>query len=219
MQGHMVYNDSGEGYENYGIFVWGDNQYSNCKTTVKVFVTVLYEEEVLVIPTGEVLKRTYWGPSPIDLVIWDGDMGYGASAPIRWNYTAGVSYSTYVGGYWTPDAYYDDYPQINPPVKGSFRYFGYFDSNYNGGGHSLKACVRLHVMNDVASEWGSGAIYYVPEVCFVTTRILSIRIKVVFEFETYWGIKSHTHIMGDGVNPDGNDIDLNKIPFVVGSCK
>ncbi|MBY9010200.1 MAG: hypothetical protein KGD74_10080 [Candidatus Lokiarchaeota archaeon] len=223
VQGHMVYDNSGNaGYEGYAVFLYGKNTFSSSKISVKIYVTALYEEKVSIIPTGQYIERTYWGPPPIDFITWDGDMGYGATTPGVWQYNVGITLYGYTFGYtYTSAAYYDAYPQVNPPiVEGIYRNMGYLNSIYDNGGHEFKACVRLQVHNNVANLWGSGVVNYNPGVYYAITRILSMRVKVIFKF--YHNDNSlqatHTHLMGDGVNPDNNDIDINQIPLAVGSC-
>lgn len=230
VQGHMVYDDSGNlGYENYAIFLRGDNGFSISRIGVKIYVTALYYRKIISMATGNAIITTFWDAPPINLVTWDGDMDYGASTPGTWSYTVGGQYKSFTfSATYTPSAYCIDYPKVNPPVEGTYRYLGYFNSRYNNGGHTFKACVRLHVNNDVAMDWASGVITYInPGVNYCLDKILSMRVKVVFSF--YSGIKwfwwytwtnegTHSHLMGDGVNPDNNDIDIASIPLVVGSC-
>lgn len=224
VQGHAVYDDSGNGgYENYAVFVYGRNTFSGSKTNVIIYVTALHETKVIAIPSGQVTTYSYWGPPPIDFITWDGDMDYGATTPGVWQYTLGVTIQSFNFGYtYTSTASYTAYPKVNPPVvEDIYRNMGYFKSLYSDGGHKFKACVRLQVHNNVANEWASGVVNYNPGVFYATTKILSIRVKVIFKFyHSDWdSLKgTHSHLLGDGVNPDNNDIDINQIPVVVGSC-
>ncbi|MFX1499078.1 MAG: hypothetical protein ACFFBH_16295 [Promethearchaeota archaeon] len=237
VQGHMVYNNEGYppgpgGYERYAIFLNGQNTYTSpTKIQVKMYLTAQYKEITDVIPTGQRITRQYWGPPPINLVTWDGDMDYAATTPGTWTYDVGIGaeakgFSFSFGYSYTPSAYHNDYPQVNPPIANDiYRYMGYFDSIYDAGRQEFKASVRLHVHNDVAGQWGAGVVNYNPGVYYMTTRIISIRIRAIFNFYSYWTNGhiwilqgSHSHILGDGVNPDNNDIDKPSIPFVAGTC-
>lgn len=222
VQGHMVYDDSGNGgYENYAVFLYGRNTCDPSKVNVRIQVTALFETKVIAIPSGQVTTYTYWGPPPIDFVTWDGDMDYGATTPGTWQYTVGATAYGFNFGYtYTSAAYYNAYPNINPPViEDIYRNMGYFSSIYDDGGHKFKACVRLQVHNTVATEWANGVVNYNPGVYYATTKILSIRVKVVFKYYESSTLRgTNSHILGDGINPDNNDIDINQIPLVVGSC-
>ncbi|MFW9771719.1 MAG: hypothetical protein ACFFFB_10365 [Candidatus Heimdallarchaeota archaeon] len=237
VQGHMVYNNEGYppgpgGYERYAIFINGQNTYTTpTKIEVKMYVTAYYEQEWMSMCSGNVYISHFWDAPPINLVTWDGDMDYAATTPMTWTYNVGVGaqakgFSFTFGYSYTASAYHNDYPQVNPPIADDiYRYMGYFNSIYDHGRQEFKSSVRLHVHNDVASEFGSGVTTYEPGTAIITRRILSIRIRVIFNFYSYWTnghiwIRhgSHSHILGDGINPDNNDIDKPSIPFVPGTC-
>lgn len=230
VQGHAVYDDSGNGgYENYAIFLYGRLSCSGSKINVGFYVTALYHEYLYNFGSGTESTRTYWGPPPIDLITWDGGgaMDYGATTPGEWSYTEGGQFQSYsFSATYTPAATCTAYPQTNPPiVEDYYRNMGYFSSKYADGSHQFKALVRLHVHNTVATQWGAGVISYTPGAFYMVTKILAIRVKVNFKYywtgHDIWNAEyrgTHSHLLGDGVNPDNNDADINEIPFVVGSC-
>jgi hypothetical protein len=228
VQGHLVYDDSGNGgYENYAIFLYGRLTSTGSKINVGIYVTAYYEIEWMSMCSGNTYIFYQWGAPPVDFITWDGDMDYGATTPGIWQYTVGTSVQGFSFGYtYTSQASCNAYPQVNPPIVDDiYRHMGYFSSVYNDGGHKFKACVRLMVHNDVATEWASGVTTFNPGVAILTWRILSIRVKVVFKYydttPTIWDPNpqgTNSHLLGDGVNPDNNDADISQIPFVVGSC-
>ncbi|MFW9989450.1 MAG: hypothetical protein ACFFC3_12405 [Candidatus Odinarchaeota archaeon] len=234
VQGHMVYNPSTNGgYEAYAVFFYGENEYDWTKTAirVKMYYTVLYEQTITMTLNGQTTTWTEyrWDRPPIDLVTWDGDMDYAATTPGTWSYSVGVqgSYENYqfsFGATYTPSVTISKSPEVNPPIQDAiYRYLGTFASSYSAGEHEFKACVRLHTHNTVANIYGPGFVTNTP-ISTTFTKILAIRIRADFTFSykdwlgNWVTATTHSHLMGDGVNPDNNDIDLSNIPFVEGLC-
>ncbi|MBN1800889.1 MAG: hypothetical protein JW891_05240 [Candidatus Lokiarchaeota archaeon] len=237
--GHVVYDDSGQGgFTEYAVYTYGKQAFSDYGwfTGVRVYFYLFarYYDYVTIKGSYNHFTVTRWAAPPSDLITWNGDMDYGSATPDEWQYSVGLqlyglSFSTQST---TQGCSHSAHPQVNPPIQDSYRYLGYYESTHYRG-HDFQACVKFQVHNDVAKQWNDGIVWEEPSFGHILVhheRIVDLDVKVKFEYYhgyalSQWGpvlfwsppIATQTHILADGINPDGNDVDLTNLPLAAGS--
>ncbi|MEJ2279026.1 MAG: hypothetical protein P8Y70_14965, partial [Candidatus Lokiarchaeota archaeon] len=214
----VVFSTSGNGGEtDYGIWIKGINNYALIySSVVDVEIYARCYVEIQEQEGGRLITGHLWEPLPLNLIVMSSDFDFNPSSG-SYTWTVGASsgdFSFGVASSGNPTCSWSAYSD----TSNGWRHIGGFASSAYGH-QTFAAFLRLHVYNNLATEYYNGKCVSQTTSTITYWFIKQIQFQLNFHFESN-GVTytTHTHILGDGNIPSGyTGADVNEIYFVPGT--
>jgi subtilisin len=209
----IVHGTSGE--ESFPIYLRGNYEnkvlYSQ-RMYFKIYMRVYYKDSWFrLFPNPSSGTDYYWDPLPSGMIEWSGSFFDYEKYPDGdlWRYRIGTDYYYFPYGCFS-DGTSTSLTYSTESNSNDWTYLGYFGVASSGKHDVL---LELDVDNTIAADYANGYMWEdLATGTFHTVYIEKIYIKIVAEYKYYffgWRLdKSIPITLGDGDDPDFNDIDL-----------